>query len=159
MKILNSLVEDFGGFVLDANAIDLRSASKQDIMLPYHGSLPAQMSEVSGAQIYLNIQVSQPIKVALVVSSSKGKKHRFPMDATAEEVKSLLDRFFDQKQNSGLSSYWLGIWQANYITWRQLTVCPSRLTDFLDGISDKDRAYLLEYLSIKCKQNPSRKIF
>lgn len=149
MKILNSLVEEVGGFALDATAIDLRSVSKQDIMLPYHGSLPAQMSEASGALIYLNIQVSQPIKVVLVVSGSNSKKSRFPLDVTAEEVKSLLDRFFDQKEKSGLSSYWLGIWQANYITWRQLTTCPSRLTDFLDGISDRDRAYLLEYLSRK----------
>lgn len=73
------------------------------------------------------------------------------MEATTEEIKFLLDRFFDQKENSGLSAYWLGIWQANYITWRQLTVQPNRLTAFLDNISDQDRAYLLEYLSRKCK--------
>lgn len=151
MKVLNSLVEDFGGFALDADAIDLRSASEDNIMLPYHGPLPAHLSGVSSAQIYLNIQVSQPIKVVLVVFSNGRKKDRFILETTAEEIKSLLDRFFDQKENSGLSAYWLGIWQANYITWRQLTVCPSRLTAFLDGISDRDRAYLLEYLSRKCK--------
>lgn len=151
MKVLNSMVEDFGGFALDADAIDLRSVSKDDIMLPYHGPLPAQLSGASGAQIYLNIQVSQPIKVVLVVSGSNRKKDRFALEATAEEIKSLLDRFFDQKENSGLSAYWLGIWQANYITWRQLIVCPSRLIAFLDSISDRDRTYLLEYLSRKCK--------
>ncbi len=151
MKVLSSLVEDFGGFALDVNAIDLRSVSEDSIMLPYHGPLPAHLSGTSGAQIYLNIQVSQPIKVILVVSNNEIKKKRFILEATAEEIKSLLDRFFDQKENSGLSAYWLGIWQANYTTWRQLIVCPSRLTAFLDGIPDRDRAYLLEYLSRKCK--------
>ena len=109
MKVLNSLVEDFGGFALDANAIDLRSASKDNIMLPYHGTLPAQLSEASGAQIYLNIQVSQPIRVVLVISGSGRKKERYALEATTEEIKFLLDRFFDQKENSGLSAYWLGI--------------------------------------------------
>ena len=151
MKVLNSLVEDFGGFALDANAIDLCSASKDNIMLPYHGSLPAQLSEASGAQIYLNIQVSQPIKVVLVILGNGRNKRRYTLEAAIEEIKSLLDRFFDQKENSGLSAYWLGVWQANYITWRQLTAQPDRLTDFLDNISDQDRAYLLEYLSRKCK--------
>lgn len=147
MNILNNSFENFGGFVLDSGAIDLTSASERDILLPYHGMLPDQVSEASGAQIYLNVQVSQPVKIVLVVCDSKGRKSRHLLEATTEELKDLLDRFFDRKEKSGLSSYWLGAWQANYVTWRQLISCPSRLIDFLDGISDKDRAYILKHLS------------
>ena len=101
MKVVNSLVEDFGGFELDATAIDLRSVSDQDIMLPYRGALPKQMSDASSAHLYLNIQLSQQARIVLMVTNDKGKKIRRPLEATAEEIMALLDRFFDQKDNTG----------------------------------------------------------
>lgn len=151
MKVVNSLVEDFGDFELDATAIELRSASDQDIMLPYRGELPKKMSMASSAHIYLNIQLSQQTKIALVVTMETGKKIRRPLDATAEEIMDLLDRFFDQKDNSGLSPYWMGVWQANYITWKQLTHRPASLISFFDTLSDQDKVYLLKYLARECK--------
>lgn len=151
MKVVNSLVEDFGGFELDATAIDLRNVSDQDIMLPYRGALPKQMSDASSAHLYLNIQLSQQARIVLIVTNDKGKKIRRPLEATAEEIMALLDRFFDQKDNTGLSPYWLGIWQANYMTWRQITNCPERLLSFLDSLSTNDRAYLLKYLAQESK--------
>lgn len=151
MKVVNSLVEDFGDFELDATAIELRSASDQDIMLPYRGELPKKMSMASSAHIYLNIQLSQQTKIVLVATMETGKKIRRPLDATAEEIMDLLDRFFDQKDNSGLAPYWMGVWQTNYTTWKQLTRCPDRLTSFFDTLSDQDKSYLLKYLTRESK--------
>jgi len=151
MKVVNSLVEDFGDFELDATAIDLRSASDQDILLPYRGELPKKISMASSAHIYLNIQLSQQMKVVLVATMENGKKIRRPLDATTEEIMDLLDRFFDQKDSSGLTPYWLGVWQTNYTTWKQLTRRPDRLVSFLDTISAQDRMYLLKYLTGEIK--------
>lgn len=147
MKVVNSLVEDFGGFELDAAAVELRSVSDQDIMLPYRGALPKQMSTASSAHLYLNIQLSQQARIVLVVTTDKGKKLRRPLEATAEEIMALLDQFFDQKDSTGLSPYWLGIWQAHYTTWKQITRCPDRLASFFDSLSTNDKAYLLKYLT------------
>ncbi len=151
MKFVNSLVEDFGNFELDATAIELRSASNQNIMLPYHGDLPKKMRMASSAHIYLNIQLSQKAKVVLVATMGDGNKIRRPLDATAEEIVDLLDHFFDQKDNSGLDPYWLGVWQTNYITWKQLTYHPDHLVSFFDSLSDQDKAYLLKYLTRESK--------
>lgn len=151
MKVVNSLVEDFGGFELDATAIDLRSVSNQDIMLPYRGALPKQMSNASSAHLYLNIQIPQQARIVLVATMGNGKEIRRYLDVTVKEIMDLLDCFFDQKNNSGLEPYWMGVWQANYTTWKQLTHCPGRLTSFLDTLSDQDKMYLLKYLTYKCK--------
>ena len=37
MQLRNNPVEDFGGFELDTSAVELHSAKKENIMLPYRG--------------------------------------------------------------------------------------------------------------------------
>ena len=44
MRLRNNPVEDFGGFELDTSAVELHSANRENILLPYHGPLPEQMS-------------------------------------------------------------------------------------------------------------------
>ena len=102
MRIVNSLVEDFGGFELDAGAVELHSEKPQDIMLPYRGALPGRMSSASSAYLQVNVQPTQGAQLVLVVNKGTGKVRR-PLEATNEEIIDLLDRFFEQK-NTGLEA-------------------------------------------------------
>lgn len=140
MRIVNSLVEDFGGFELDAGAVELRSVSTQDIMLPYSGALPERMSSASSAFLQVNVQPIQGAMLALVINRD-GKELRRPMEASNQEVIDLLDKFFDQ-QNTGLGTYWLGFEQANYMGWRQVATDFRRLLKPLMALPVKERTYL-----------------
>lgn len=140
MRIVSSLVEDFGGFELDTDAIQLHSANTQDIMLPYDGALPEQMSSVSSAFLQVNVQPIQGAMLALVVNRN-GKELRRPMETTNQEVIDLLDKFFDQ-QDTGLGTYWLGFEQANYMGWRQVAADFRRLLKPLMALPIQEREYL-----------------
>lgn len=140
MRIVNSLVEDFGDFELEASAIDLHSANSKDIMLPYIGALPKQMSSVSNAYLHVNVQPIQGAMLALVVNRD-GKMFRRPIEATSREIIDLLDKFFEQL-DTGLGTYWLGFEQANYMGWRQIATDFRRLMKPLMALSAQERIYL-----------------
>ena len=135
MRIVSSLVED-----LDTDTIKMHSANSQDIMLPYSGALPEQLSSVSSAFLQVNVQPIQGAMLALVVERS-GKEFRRPMEATNQEVIALLDQFFNQ-QDTGLDTYWLGFEQANYMGWRQVATDYRRLLKPLMALPVQDRKYL-----------------
>lgn len=140
MRIVNSLVEDFGNFELDASAVELHSMNLQDIMLPYSGALPEQMSSVSSAFLHVNVQPIQGAMLALVVKRN-GKEFRRPMDVSNQEVIDLLDNFFEQ-QDTGLDTYWLGFAQSNYMGWRQIATDFRRFLEPLMKLPIHERMYL-----------------
>lgn len=144
MRIVNSLVEDFGGFELDAGAVKLYSADMQDIMLPYSGILPEQMSSASSAFLHINVQPVQGARVVLVVDKENGRVRR-PLEATNEEIIDLLDRFYKQSE-VGLDRYWHGFWEAHYMGWRQIVRDSRKLLKMLQSLPAKDMAYLSQRL-------------
>lgn len=144
MRIVNSLVEDFGGFELDAGAVKLHSTNSQDIMLPYGGTLPAQMSSASSVFLQVNVQPIQGAMLALVVNRN-GKEIRRPVEATNQEVIDLLDNFFEQ-HDTGLDTYWLGFEQANYMTWRQIAKDFRRLLKVVRALPIEEKSYISRHL-------------
>ncbi len=107
MHVVNSMVANFGKINLDTSALGMRSVSKTDIKLPYSGVLPEQMAVPSSAYVYFNVQLVQGVRLVLVVKSS-GKDIKCPLEATNEEIVTLLDKFFDQSQSeTGMAPYWL----------------------------------------------------
>lgn len=144
MRIVNSLVENFGDFELDTSAIKPHSANSQDIMLPYSGTLPVQMSSVSSAFLQVNVQPIQGAMLALVANRN-GKEFRRPVEATNQEVIDLLDSFFDQK-DTGLDTYWLGFEQANYMGWRQIVKDFRRLLKVVRALPVQERDYISRHL-------------
>lgn len=133
-------------FELDTNGIGLRSMSEKDIKLPYTGTLPQQMSSVSSAYVYLNVQLTQGARLILVVQDgSRTIKH--PLKASTEEIVALLDRFFKQTDNTtGLTQYWLGLWQAHYIEWRRIATGPKQLLTIISTLSEQDRKFLQDHM-------------
>lgn len=144
MRIVNSLVEDFGGFELDAGAVKLRSSDTQDIMLPYNGTLPEQMSSASSAFLHINVQPVQGARVVLVVDKENGRVRR-PLEATNEEIIALLDRFYEQSE-TGLDRYWHGFWEAHYMGWRQMVKDSQKLLKMLRSLLAKNMAYISQRL-------------
>ncbi len=148
MKINNSLVEDFGGFTLDTSAIGLRSIDKKNIKLPYNGALPEQMSPVSNAYVYINVQLAQGVRTVLVAERENGKTLNYSLAVSSEELLPLLDGFFEQPhKDTGLSGYWLGLWQAHYIEWRRVMKWPSYILDILSTLPEKDRRFLQKHIT------------
>ena len=144
MKIVNSLVEDFGGFELDTDAVELHSVNPQDIVLPYRGVLPAQMSSVSSASLQINVQPVQGAVLVLAVDKENGRVRR-PLEATSSEIIDLLDKFFEQ-DDTGLTDYWRGFEQANYMGWRQLAQDFRRVLKMVRSLSMEERNYISRHL-------------
>ncbi len=140
MRLRNNPVEDFGGFELDTSAVDLHSAKKENIMLPYRGPLPKQMSSVSSAYIQITAQPVQGVKCVLVADLDGGKQLRRPLEATNEQVMGLLDRFF--AQDTGLDSRQLGFEEANYFNWRLLATDFKWLGKMADRLTPQQKSWL-----------------
>jgi len=121
MKINNSMMHNFGGFALDINKIGNNTTDPQNIVLPYIGQLPNGVPDQS-ATIYM---IVKPCDVRITLQTiEKGKNRRYPLSAEREEIAAIMDSFFFKSAGStrfdtGLSDYWLGIWQAHYIDWQK----------------------------------------
>lgn len=149
MKLENNPVENFGGFELDASAIELRSAEKWKIMLPYHGPLPEKMSSTFSAYIQITAQPVQGVKCILVVDLINGKRMRRPLEITNEQVMDLLDKFFAvgsgrpaTPQATGLAPRQLGNEECNYFNWRMLVTDFKWLGEMADRLTPQQRSWL-----------------
>lgn len=148
MRIADSMVASYGNFNLDIDAVEMKSISESDIKLPYHGSLPGNMSAASDTYIYLNVQLAQGARLVLVAQTKKGKVLKRPLLASSEEIINLLDRFFAQDV-TGLEQYWLGLWQAHYTEWRKIVTGPDRLLTILSSLSETDKEFLRKHMMDK----------
>lgn len=121
MKINNSMMHNFGGFALNINKIDYTTTDAQNIVLPYLGQLPDGIPDQS-ATICM---IVKPYDVRITLQTiEKGKNRRYPLSAEREEIAAIMDSFFfmsacSTRFDTGLSDYWLGIWQAHYIDWQK----------------------------------------
>lgn len=146
MHIVNSIMANFRDFKLDTSAIGMRSISETDIKLPYTGLLPDQMSAASNAYVYLNVQLAQGARLVLVVKGND-KSIKRPLEASSEEIITLLDKFFSQHmEDTGVTQYWLGVWQAHYIEWKKIVTGPDHLLAILSTLSVKDREFLQKHM-------------
>lgn len=143
MKLHNTMRQNYGGFTLDADKIELHSTRKNNVELPYTGLLPEDM-DATTARIYFNVQPAQQPRVTLIVNHPTGKDTRHPLDATTKEILDILGKLFDNPntRNPSLSPYWLGIWQANFFAWRE-TQNIHKLWAIIDNLPTAVRAELL----------------
>lgn len=132
-------ITDTEGFSLDIISISNTSASKTKIVLPYNGPLPADLSDATSATIVVTLQVGLTVNILLNVRRD-GKKHRYPVKATPEEIDGILQPlFFDgnghTRQDTGLERYSLGLLQGSYINWRRLVLEEHGLDNLLFQLS------------------------
>lgn len=130
---------------LDMNKITLHSSSPRNVELPYIGELPADL-EATAARIIFNVQAGSPPKVSLVTIRN-GKKDIYPVEITAEEIKTILGQMFNDPtaSNPGLDPYWLGVWQTNFNAWREMHNPHSLFTAILN-LTNSERAKVLSMM-------------
>lgn len=130
---------------LDMNKITLHSSSPRNVELPYIGELPADL-EATAARIIFNVQAGSPPKVNLVTIRN-GKKDIYPVEITAEEIKTILGQMFNDPtaSNPGLDPYWLGVWQTNFNAWREMHNPHSLFTAILN-LTNSERAKVLSMM-------------
>ncbi len=112
-EIVNSAMATTPIMEIDPAKIGTVSSSKDKIVLPYSG---AELATIS-----FNIQPGQFEKIHLSATID-GHAQRLTVEATREEIKNTLQRFFFDETGKthfscGLDPYWLGIWQAHFIDW------------------------------------------
>ena len=138
MYIKKSIM-DTKGFALDIASIDNTSTSKVRIRLPYHGPLPTGLDGATSASISITFQVGLTVNLLLIVER-EGKRHRYPISTTAEEIDHILQPFFfgaegQTRRGTGLDRYALGLNQSSYINWRRLTLDEHGLDSLLSQLS------------------------
>lgn len=159
MHIKDSLMKgyktDFAGFELDASKIELHSAHKRKIHLPYSGPQPDALQDNDGAVISIGISVHLTVGVSLIVTKGKDKI-RCLIAATPQEVSDIL--FFFQKKGNGsyytnwdcgLTHYWLGSYQSSYTHWRRFVVEGYGFDSVIDQLSPKALDFLEKYIKYK----------
>lgn len=131
---------DYTPFVLDIAKIGDRSLSKNIVDLPYIGPLPESVANSATAYIRFLVRVPDTPYVALTVISADGCEGKYPVEASVDEIREVLDRFFwgdgcacedweDDECNecdepcgravsdTGLDAYSAGMWIAHYVDW------------------------------------------
>ena len=147
MQVVDRMMRSLDGLDLDVKSVGLKSVSESDIKLPYLGDLSGKMLAES-ASIYLNVQPTQRVRALLVVKGKSGEVIKRPLQVSSGEIVALLDKFFQQDQeDTGLSPYWLGLWQAHYIDWRKIVTGPDRLLEILYTLTKEDRASLIKHMN------------
>lgn len=149
MHIKNSMT-DTEGFILDTASIGNTSTSKTKIALPYNGPLPADLSDTTSATIVITLRAGPTVNVLLTVERA-GKKYRFPVKATPEEIDRILWPFFfdadgQTRRGTGLDRYSLGLYQGTFINWKRLTMDENGLDNILPQLSPTAFERVLQHI-------------
>ena len=147
MNIKDSKIHNFGGFELDVNKIGNTSTSKREIRLPYTGELP---EPYDSATIFFRV-TPEYVVVVLRVENGKRKPTKYVLEASREEINAILWPLFQFKAaeteyrprfDNGLSEYWNGHYQAEFMMWHTIGQSPTKITSIIQQLSPEKRASL-----------------
>ena len=147
MNLHDTMLQSFGGFVLDTDRISHTSTDEQAIKLPYTGKLPNPYDKAS---LFIAVNPER-VNIKLVAERNGKKSAKYLLDATRDEIDAILWPFFFNKVseheyhtrfNNGLSEYWNGHYQAEYIAWHSIGQSPAKITDIIQQLSPENRASL-----------------
>ncbi len=155
MYIHNSTIHTLGGFELDTSKIERKSIDKREIKLPYTGELPDALSNTSGAASYFNVNMERA-NVLLEVQQD-GKPRWFILQASTEEINAILQPFFMREDgytrfDNGLSQYWLGCFQADYLAWKKINQHPATLAKIIRHMKPSDKSAILNRIEQEDKE-------
>lgn len=145
---------DFAGFELDTSAIELHSAHKREILLPYSGPLPDAILKNDGAFLHICISVGLTVCVSLIVMDGN-KERRFSVEVTTQEKNDLLFSFFFVNKGGnafytrwdcGLTHYWLGHYQDAYTHWRRFVYEEYGMDGLVRQLSRKALKQIVLYI-------------
>lgn len=150
MYIKGALVENFDNFQLDMGKIGNHSINKNKIHLPYTGPLPDKLNNAALAAISISIHAGLTVGV-LLIAEQDGKKLRYPIEATPQEINNVLFPFFFDRDghtrwDTGLERYSLGLHQGSFINWKQLTLDENGIDNILPQLSPAAVERVLQHI-------------
>ena len=142
--------KDNDTFTIDLTAIGGTSTHKREIRLPYTGKLP-----ISYDTAYLLVRLT-PDHTGLMICAKQGKgETRYIVEATKAEIKSIIEPLFftetkpgtyKTRFDNGLTSYWTGHYQEDFMLWDRYTSGPAYLSAMARQLTPAHRAELLALL-------------
>lgn len=152
MYLDDKIFKRYDHFEIDLTAITLHTLSEKAIKLPYTGALPTQWEGAMNPYIWMHVS---PCDVRITLSAKKdGKKIHASIEATPKEINNILTRFFYKKKrgnsshtkfDTGLSEFWLGYHQAEYILWKGI-VLEGRAGDILLNLPNDKCVWMSKFL-------------
>ena len=153
MYITESMRHNFGGFTLDTASIGSTSTSKTEMKLPYSGELP---EPYDSATVFFRVS---PEWVNVVLECRKGsdKPVKYPLTASRDEINAILWPFFFQEKkpgtyhtrfDCGLSAYWTGSYQRDYVAWKEYGDNPTRVVDVVRQLTPAQQDSLYRMLGL-----------
>lgn len=141
MQIMDRLVTDYNGFVLDTASLKLHSLEACRIVFPYSGPLPEGLAGSVGVCVTMDIWLISGAQCVLKGIDAHGQEFALSLSADPSELMDLFDRYWKgAASGDGLSNYGRGILFARYRDWRSVTVGPFLLVDMIRRLpEDKQR--------------------
>lgn len=144
MELKDMMTHNYGGFTLDTDKIGNTSVDKRNIVLPYTGELP---EPCDSATISFRVSLER-CGVVLEMQSGNNKPTRYIVTASRDEVDGIMWRFFFEPHGStehtrfdcGLSEYWLGTYQAEFMAWHKINRTPQDICKILWQLTAEQRA-------------------
>lgn len=144
MELKDMMTHNYGGFTLDMDKIGNTSIDKRNIVLPYTGRLP---EPYDSATVIFRVSPER-CGVVLEARSGNNKLARYIVTASRDEVDGIMWRFFFEPHgrtertrfDCGLSEYWLGGYQAEFLAWHKISNVPTTVCEMLWQLTAEQRA-------------------
>lgn len=141
------------------DCIEMRSISKDRIMLPYTGELPVECCGMNPRLLIVPKIVDRPSISLFVEDRMEGmdpnepwKEDRFPIEATTEEIVALLSKFFQQRRkDGGLSTAAEVELHERFNSWRNLVMNAPHVLDIISQMPSDSIAYIAKKLQSRAE--------
>lgn len=140
--------ELYRDYLLDLAQIGDVSTDKWSIRLPYSGELPWGYDR---AEISFIVRPDYTRLVLHIYCGEHGHD-AFTVQAEREEIDEVLWKFFFRERepnvfhtrfDNGLTRYWAGYLQAEYVAWKEYTDSPTRIADIARQLTAEQRKILI----------------
>lgn len=147
MHIKSNMVKGFGGFELDMSKIGSTSVDKWEIELPYTGELP---EPCDSATLFFRV-TPEDVRVVLETKTGKRKPARCAVATSRDEIDAILwplfwfktaETKYHTRTDNGLTAYWNGHYQAEYMAWHSIGQQPVRIIDIIKQLSKEQQSSL-----------------
>ncbi len=147
MNIKDSMAHSFGGFKLDVDKIGNVSTNERKIKLPYTGGLPESYDT---ATIFLRV-TPESVRIVLEAKADRRKPTKYIVEASRDEINIILlplfwfkaaENKYHTRMDNGLSAYWNGHYQAEFMAWHSIGQQPVRIASIIQQLPKEQRAYL-----------------
>lgn len=147
-------------YPLDPGSVDMKSLSKDRIVLRYTGELPLDYYGMMNPRIVITPHIAERPSIGFLVEDRNEdmppdepwKELHFRVEATTDEIETLLSKFFQQgRKNNGLSTAAELEFYKRFDSWRNLVMNAPHILCIISEMSPEDIAYIARELQSKAE--------